>query len=88
MEPGIDDLSHCGVDVKGHHHSDKILCENTAYDEFDRSGYCKANRLRDLRIERDSYSWLPSMLEFYWQNGIRVKGRVFLETTEFVTSYE
>ncbi|KAF2176536.1 hypothetical protein K469DRAFT_400765 [Zopfia rhizophila CBS 207.26] len=88
MELGIDDPSHCGVDVKGHHHSDKILCENTAYDEFDCSEYCKANRLRDLRIERDSYNWLPSMLEFYWQNGIGVKGRAFLETTGFVTSYD
>ncbi|KAF2192843.1 hypothetical protein K469DRAFT_551488 [Zopfia rhizophila CBS 207.26] len=77
----------CGVTVKGESHGDGIECANTAYDILNQ-GYCKAHHLRKLELQRDEIKWLPSMLEFYWQNGIAEEGRKFLGITGFITSYD
>ncbi|KAH2525014.1 hypothetical protein KXW97_003180, partial [Aspergillus fumigatus] len=51
------------------------------------STYCVAIHGRELSLRRDNYNFLPSMLEYYWQNGIESKAIEFLQNSEYVTSY-
>lgn len=43
---------------------------------------------RSLRVRRDNLRFLPSTLEFYWQNGIDEKAMKFLDDGQFFTRYE
>jgi len=76
----------CGTDIMGRTHDDNTLCANTAFDGIDET-YCKIKHLNKLKLRMDNYKWLPSMLEFYWQNGIGKKAMGFLEGSQFVTHY-
>jgi hypothetical protein len=78
----------CDVTVNGRRHDEQVGCENLSYDPLEGSEYCTMNRLRELELERESYKWLPSRLEFYWQSGIGMKGQQFLKTTGFVYQYK
>lgn len=76
-----------GVDIMGsfNHPGD---CHNEGYDELDGMMYCIDERVIELSQRKDNAEWLPSMLEFYWQNGIDDKGLRFLKSHHFVVSYE
>jgi hypothetical protein len=68
----------CGVDVMGQSHGQKpnVFCVNEDYDGSDT--YCKVQLISDLERQKDAYEWLPSMLDYYWQNGLGTKGvRIF-----------
>jgi hypothetical protein len=77
----------CGVDIKGNSHDEGITCVNEYYDNVLGETYCRVNYLRNLEYQRDSYEWLSSMFEFYWQNGIEEDGLKFLERSGFVYHY-
>jgi hypothetical protein len=76
------------VDVMGQSHGQKpnVFCVNEDYDGSDT--YCKVQLISDLERQKDAYEWLPSMLDYYWQNGLGSKGVKFLKTTGFINSYE
>ena len=78
----------CRVDVMGRSHDPTVICANEAYDTYSSETYCKAQHIRDLELQKEEREWLPSMLDFYWQNGIGSKEVKFLEATGFVNSYE
>lgn len=61
-------------------------CHNEGYDELE-GEYCIDEHVMELSQRKDNAEWLPSMLEFYWQNGIDDKGLTFLKTNNFVVSY-
>jgi hypothetical protein len=82
---GIEPLT-CGIDVNGKSHEDCFYCPNATYDDLNRL-YCKAEKTRELRQQRSNYTWLPSMLEYYWQNGIDEDGLAFLRSVGFVHLY-
>jgi hypothetical protein len=64
---------------------DSVLCDD--FISNDRNEYCKIKRPRNLPLRKNNYKWLPSMLEYYWQNGIGEKAMEFLECSNFVTEY-
>jgi hypothetical protein len=77
----------CGVDIHGKSSCEETgTCPNTRYDGIS-STYCVATHARKLSLRRDNYNFLPSMLEYYWQNGIEEKAIHFLRNSEYVTSY-
>lgn len=78
----------CGVNVNGESHDESCYfdCPNAGFDDLD-GFYCKVNRVRILSQQRLDYRWLPSMLEYYWQNGVDKKGLAFLRGVGFVHSY-
>lgn len=78
----------CGVDVMGQSHSPNIRCVNEDYDSDSSDTYCKVQRVRDLERRKEAYEWFPSMLDYYWQNGLGSKGVIFLKTTGFINPYE
>jgi hypothetical protein len=78
----------CGVDVMGRSHDQNIICMNEAYNTYTSDTYCKVQRIRDLELQKEEYEWLPSMLDYYWQNGIGSNGVEFLKATGFIKSYE
>jgi hypothetical protein len=82
------EFGECRIDIMGRSHEPNILCPNEAYDEWVEDTYCKAQYRRKLRLEKEENEWLPSMLEFYWQNGIESKGVEFLKAAGFIVSYE
>jgi hypothetical protein len=51
------------------------------------SSYRKIRRVDDLVRLKEESKWLPSMLEYYWRNGIGGRGINFLESTEFIKKY-
>jgi hypothetical protein len=77
----------CGMDIMGRTHKPNVVCSNEGYDLY-YGVYCKVQRIRDLEMQKEEYEWLPSMLEYFWQNGIGSKGIEFLKTTGFIRSYE
>lgn len=88
IESGGMELMECGVDVNGESHDEgSFSCPNASFDDMDGSLYCKSNRLRRLSQQRLDYTWLPSMLEYYWQNGVDKKALAFLRGVGFVRSY-
>jgi hypothetical protein len=91
MEEAVRDIrdpAGCGVTVEGRRHDEQNKCGNLSSDLYGLSEHCAQNRLNELTVERESYKWIPSMLEFYWQSGIGKKGQKFLQTTGFIYSYE
>ena len=81
----------CGLDVMGQSHGGhgpNVFCVNEAYDTDASDTYCKVQLIRDLEQQKEAYEWLPSMLDYYWQNGLGTKGVNFLKTTGFINSYE
>ena len=80
--------SGCGVDVSGESHPPSIPCPNEDYDRFAEKTYCMVKRARELAQRKGENEWLPSMLEFYWQNGISAKSAEFLKSTGFLISYK
>jgi hypothetical protein len=78
----------CGVNVMGQSHDPNEICVNEAYDTDISEIYCKVQRIGDLERQKQAYEWLPSMLDYYWQNGLGSKGVKFLKTTGFINSYE
>jgi hypothetical protein len=78
----------CRVDVMGRPHDRTLKCGNGARDSKRRYTHCKAQLISDLEQQKEEYEWLPSMLEYFWQNGIGSKGVEFLRATGFIHSYE
>ncbi|KAH8757118.1 hypothetical protein BGZ57DRAFT_932894 [Hyaloscypha finlandica] len=78
----------CEVDVTGRSHDPNILCVNEGYDTYRSDTYCKEQHVRDLELQKEECEWLPSMLDYYWQNGIGSKGVDFLKATGFINSYD
>lgn len=81
------EFGECGIDIMGRSHKPNIWCPNETHDEC-LGTYCKVQYTRKLRQEKEKNEWLPSMLEFYWQNGIESKGVEFLKAAGFIVSYE
>lgn len=77
----------CGIDINGKSHEDCFDCPNIKYDDLN-GLYCKAEQARKFRRQRLKYIWLPSMLKYYWQNGVDKEGLAFLSRVGFVYSYE
>ncbi|KAL4887787.1 hypothetical protein BDV59DRAFT_189941 [Aspergillus ambiguus] len=80
----------CGVSIHGRSSCDEpnySSCPNTRYDATS-SPYCVASRVRELSLRRGNHNFLPSMLEYYWQNGIEKRAVKFLQDSHYVTSYE
>lgn len=86
--PSVKDPWQCGVDVMGKSHAPLDTCPNTVYDSFECEHYCVAQELRKFTLQREMLEWLPTMIEFYWQNGIQSDQVEFLETGNFVRQYE
>jgi len=84
LEEGITG-SKCSLDTMWESYDDSVFCDDFIWDDGDR--YLKTERSRNLSLRRDSYKWLPSMLEYYWQHGIGEKAIEFLECSNFVTEY-
>lgn len=82
------DLGECGIDVMGRSHDPNISCPNDGYDKYIDETYCKVQNARMLKQLEGESKWLPSMLEFYWQNGISTQGAEYLRATGFLVSYE
>lgn len=78
----------CGIGVNGESHDEDcgVDCPNAAYNNLN-GPYCKANQVRRLSQQRLDYEWLPSILKFYWQNGVDRDGLAFLRRV-VVHSYE
>jgi hypothetical protein len=72
----------------GQSHEPYVSCSNEAFGPEAGDMYCKVQHIRDLKRQKDEYEWLPSMLDYFWQNGIGSKGVEFLKTTGFIHSYE
>lgn len=75
----------CGVDNIGRSDEEYEPRFNYTYDVL--RPYCKVQLARDLEQQREENMWLPSMVEFYWQNGIESKAVEFLKKGRFITSY-
>jgi hypothetical protein len=84
----IAEPEYCGVDSKGQSHGSDEFCPNAEWDELGYSTYCSAQYRRNLLIKRDNYQFVSSMLEYYWQKGIKKSELKFLEINGFITSYE
>lgn len=85
FEPGT-----CGVDIRGESACEKVagtFCLNTKDNGFD-SPFCAAQHIRELSLRRSNYHFLPSLLGFYWQNGIEIKAVEFLRNSSHVTNYK
>jgi hypothetical protein len=82
----------CGVYAHGRSSCDEptyTSCPNSRYDhEATGSPYCVASRVRQLSLRRENYNFLPSVLEYYWQNGIGERAIEFLQKSRYVTSYK
>jgi hypothetical protein len=77
----------CGIDINGKTHDDCFDCPNSTYNELN-GLYCKVEEARRLRQQQSNYRWLPSMLKYYWQNGVDEDGLAFLRRVGFVHSYK
>ncbi|KAH7121404.1 hypothetical protein EDB81DRAFT_913581 [Dactylonectria macrodidyma] len=79
----------CGMDVNGQ--LDKACreskCRNTAYNEQE-DLFCRVYKFQKFSRRRSDYIWLPSMLKYYWQNGVDGRGLAFLSNAGFVHSYK
>jgi len=84
----IVDLGECGVDVMGRSHGPEVICANQDFDQHTNDTFCKVQYARRLEQLKGESIWLPSMLEFYWQNGVGTKGAEYLRTTGFLVSYQ
>ncbi|KAL4786931.1 hypothetical protein BJX76DRAFT_64358 [Aspergillus varians] len=85
LEKDIEHLE-CGVNIKGEA-SCSTPCQNLIYDDS-LSPYCLVRHIRELSLRRENYKYLPSMLEYYWQNGIDKNAVKFLRDGQFVTQYK
>lgn len=75
----------CGIDVNGKSYKDCFDYPNAAYNDLN-GLYCKVEKTRGLRQQRSNYTWLPSMLKYYWQNGVYNDGPTFLRRVGFMHS--
>ena len=82
------EFGECGMDRMGRSHDPNSMCNNQGFDPDIGDIYCKVQRIRDLEMQKEEYEWLPSMLDYFWQNGIGSKGVEFLRSTCFIQSYE
>ena len=76
----------CGVDIMGCRHGDDDPCENFRYDERFQE-YCLVEHHARLTTEVDHLTWLPYLLESYWQNGIDSEAKPYLEKTYFLHKF-
>lgn len=78
----------CGIEIMGTHHcgGQCDLVKFSRYGHFE-DPYCGVERLHNLEAAIQEVSWLPNMIDYYWQNGINLKGREFLNRTQFLYSY-
>jgi len=72
----------------GRSHDPTVICTNETYNTSACERYCKARLIRDLELQREGRELLPSMLDYYWQNGISSKEVEFLEITSSINSYK
>jgi len=63
----------CIVNTMGTRHSEGP-CGNYRYHEVDGEHYCLIESADELRRASEELTWLPYMLEFFWQNGTQGKG--------------
>ncbi|KAL4994243.1 hypothetical protein BDV10DRAFT_189179 [Aspergillus recurvatus] len=80
----------CCLDAKGHDEcavADYKSCPNVRYDECN-APYCAVSLARKLSAQKESYRFLPSMVKYYWQNGLDEEAVEFLKHSEFVTRYQ
>lgn len=77
----------CGIDINGKGHGDRVYCSNMSYNELN-DEYCKVAEINRLSQQQSDYTWLPSMLEYFWQNGVDEKGLAVLRKVGFVHSYK
>lgn len=84
------EVNTCGVNSMGQSHDSDEFCPNVALDgSYDgNSTYCTVQYTRRLRIKRDNYEFVPSMLEYYWQKGIKKNELEFLDISGFITTYK
>ena len=76
----------CGVDVEGKRHEDNIDCANAVYDDV--SGLvCILKERRKLAHRLNTIKWTPTLLDFFWHNGVRREEFEFLETVGLIYSY-
>lgn len=76
----------CGVDIKGKRHEDGIECPNGITDEMG-DYICKVKERQKLAYRLHELRWTPTLLDFYWQRGIRKEDMAFLEAAGLVWSY-
>jgi hypothetical protein len=80
----------CRIDIMGTHHCGgqcnlvKVI-DHGYFSELE--PYCRVERLHNLEAAIQEVSWLPNMIDYYWQNGINLKGREFLDRTQFLYRY-
>lgn len=78
----------CGIDIMGNCHGNgDHKCRNSVVDFDTMESICMVQKARDVEAQRDENQWLSSMLKYYWQNGIGLKGFAFLRKAGFVTPY-
>jgi hypothetical protein len=70
----------------GNRHDDDHHCENSRLDDLYQE-YCLIEHRARLTTKVDELTWLPYMLESFWQNGIQSEGKAFLEKTNFVHKF-
>lgn len=87
-EPGLElDYWECGVNIHGEFHGPGVECPNSRWNTVLEDFHCPIQHSRALRLREDVYTWLPAMIECYWQNGIKPDDAKFLEAGNFVTLY-
>ena len=84
--PAILEPTGCGVDVTGHRHNDHQICDNWYEDDLTHG--CRVKDYVREKHKIESLRWMPTMLDYYWLNGIQGDGLLFLSGTGFVVSYE
>lgn len=75
------------MNIQGESHGPGIECPNSRWDTTLEDFHCPIQHSRELRLRQDVYEWLPAMVEYYWQNGIKPDDAKFLEAGSFVTLY-
>jgi hypothetical protein len=68
-------------------HGDHYYCSNISYNELN-GVYCKVAEINRLGQQQSDYTWLRSMLEYYWQDCVDEDGLAVLRRVGFVHSYE
>lgn len=85
------DPRNCVPDVNGEWHNGKgpfYECENwTEADDGSGEG-CGFEARHLTEVYAETLEWTPTLLDHYWDQGIKEAGTRFLENGKFVVSYE
>lgn len=80
------DPSECEPDAYGRSHPPDYICAHWDEDEY--GGGCTFQGRIMSQVSAETLEWSPTLLDHYWENGIKGAGIVFLENAKFVRSYE